>query len=167
MLSRTRLSVVRSAVAVFVTMAIWASTTAAETPGTAAPTNPVGQFFQAANPMNWPWPKFKAPAWKMPQFGQMMPSSSDQQRIVKKKDSLFSDVGTTAKKSWNKTKEVFSPQNLNPMRLVSSPKSTTDQEAEKPQSESPGFFGSLFQSPAPSERVANVNDFLNQDRPAP
>lgn len=119
----------------------------------------IGRTVEAMNPVNWNWPSFKPPQWKMP---QLLPAREDRERIVKKNDSLWSDVATTTQQSWNKTKQVLHPRKLNPMNWWSAPSEPSRPVAPK----SPGFFGSLF-GPAdqPEERVADVTDFLGQDRP--
>lgn len=122
-----------------------------------------GVFTKAAqtlNPTNWKMPS--APKFRLPAF--LVPNE-DQDRIVQRKDSLFTDVKTTASKSWQRTKETFNPARLNPMNMFAG--NTTAPKTAEP--ESPGFFGSLFGAPkaasGPEERVANVNDFLGLDRP--
>jgi len=107
------------------------------------------------NPMNWTMPKAK---FRLPSF--LVPHN-DQNRIVERKDGLVSDVKKTAASSWQRTKEIFNPARLNPMRLFTAP------APEPSRTESPGFFKGLL-SPAasePEERIANVNDFLSLERP--
>ncbi len=120
---------------------------------------PIARTVGAMNPANWNWPSFKPPQLKMP---QLLPAREDRERIVEKNDSLWDDVATTSQRSWNKTKEVLHPRKLNPMTWWSAPDEPSQPVAQK----SPGFFGSLF-GPAdqPEERVADVTDFLGQDRP--
>ena len=127
------------------------ATQSAETPD-ASPT---------LNPLNWNLPSFKTPQWKMPNFGSLLPAPEDKERIIKKKDNLFTDISSTAKSSWQRTKEALDPQKLNPMKMFA----TSDSPETSAESERPGFFRSLFAAPEPEERVANVNDFLGQDRP--
>jgi len=101
------------------------------------------------------------PKFNVPSFGGMLPGQDDRQRIVKKKDGLFADVGSTARRSWAKTKETLNPARLNPMNLFAAGDAAAPSEPKKP-----GFFSSLFAPPEePTERVATVNDFLNQERP--
>ncbi|TWT68444.1 hypothetical protein Pan14r_06890 [Crateriforma conspicua] len=120
-----------------------------------APAPTFGEMASKMNPMNWQMPKFK-----MPSFSGVMPGQEDKDRIIKKKDSLFSDVGATAKRSWTRTKEVLNPARLNPMNMFAG-------NASKPvttETKKPGFFGSLFAQPEPEEKVATVGEFLSQDR---
>jgi hypothetical protein len=119
---------------------------------------------QTLNPANWKMPSLpKAPSFKMPAF--LVPEA-DQNRIVERKDGLMTDVKNTASASWQRTKETFNPARLNPMNMFAG--AGTESTATK-QSESPGFFSSLFGAPkaetGPEERVANVNDFLGLERP--
>lgn len=110
------------------------------------------------NPLNWKMPKFEAP--KMPSFSSMLPGQEDKQRITKKKDNLFTDVGKTARSSWAKTKEVFNPAKLNPANLFK-PASPAPPSTSK----EPGFFSSLFSTSEPPDRIGDVNEFLRQDNP--
>jgi len=107
------------------------------------------------NPLNWKMPKAKL---RLPNF--LVPNK-DQDRIVKRKDGLVSDVKKTASSSWQRTKEVFNPARWNPMQLFTAP------EPRPSQPKSPGFFQGLFSPKAsePDEQIANVNDFLSQERP--
>lgn len=121
---------------------------------------PVGSMFQKMNPMNWKMPAMKAPSFRLPNF---MVQQNDQERIVERKNTLVTDVKSTASRSWQRTKETLNPARLNPMNLFAGPSTN----APPPRNDSsPGFFKSMFTSPPePEERVANVNDFLNQQRP--
>jgi len=105
----------------------------------------------------------KAPAFRMPSF--LVPND-DQERIVERKNGLMTDVKTTASKSWQRTKETFNPARLNPMNMFAG---TGTETKSTSQSDSPGFFSSMFGAPqaasGPEERVANVNDFLELERP--
>ncbi len=121
---------------------------AAEQPGTSQPSAAA-----KLNPMNWKMPSFHMPEFLVP--------NNDQERIVKRKNTLVGDIKTTASKSWQRTKATFNPARLNPMNMFAGP---TKQPGRQ---EKPGFFSSLLSpsSPEPEERVATVNQFLNQDRP--
>lgn len=158
MVSRSRMSHVRRLCAgLLAGAALWASGVASaqdqDEPG------PIGRAVETINPVNWNWPTFNPPPWKMP---QLLPAREDTERIVKKKNSLWDDVSSTTQKSWQKTKEVLHPQNLNPMNWWASPAESTRPNT----TESPGFFGSLFQpAQEPEARVATVTDFLGQERP--
>ncbi|WDQ16028.1 hypothetical protein [Rhodopirellula sp. P2] len=119
---------------------------------------------QTLNPANWKMPSMpKAPSFRMPSF--LVPDD-DQNRIVERKDGLMTDVKNTASASWQRTKETFNPARLNPMNMFAGA-GTQSTATEK--SDSPGFFSSMFGAPkaetGPEERVANVNDFLGQQRP--
>lgn len=119
---------------------------------------------QTLNPANWKMPSMpKAPGFRMPGF--LVPNA-DQERIVERKNGLMTDVKTTASKSWQRTKEAFNPARLNPMNMFAGAGTGPTPPA---QSDSPGFFSSMFGAPkaatGPEERVANVNDFLGQQRP--
>lgn len=119
---------------------------------------------QTLNPANWKMPSMpKAPAFRMPSF--LVPNE-DQDRIVERKNGLMTDVKTTASKSWQRTKETFNPARLNPMNMFAG---TGTETKSTSQSDSPGFFSSMFgapqAAPGPEERVANVNDFLDLERP--
>ena len=124
-------------------------------PTTAAPLGPL-------NPANWKMPSFKMPEMKMPSFKSMLPQSEEKQRIVKKKDSFFSEIGQTASNSWTRTKEVFNPQKLNPTRFFTASSRTPS----KPEPEAkPGFFSSLFSPGKTSADKSSATDFLKQQRP--
>ncbi len=119
---------------------------------------PIGRTMEAVNPANWNWPTFNPPQWNLP---KLLPAPEDKERIVQKKNSLWDDVSATSHKSWQKTKEVLHPQKLNPMNWWSAPAAAPPSR----DSGSPGFFGSLFQpNPEPEARVADVSEFLEQDR---
>lgn len=116
---------------------------AAEQPNTTQPS-----LATKLNPMNWKMPAFLVP-------------NKDQDRIVERKNSLVGDVKSTASQSWQRTKTALNPARLNPMNLFASA------EPERPaKKKEPGFFSSMFSpsEPEPEERVATVNEFLNQDR---
>ncbi len=114
------------------------------------------------NPLNWQMPKFQAPKFSMPKFSSLLPGQDEKQRMTKKKDSLFTEIGASARNSWAKTKEVFNPQKLNPANLFK-PAST---KTQTPKATKPSFFSSLFAPPEdPPERITDVNDFLNQQNP--
>lgn len=117
---------------------------AAEQPSTTQPS-----LASKLNPMNWKMPEFLVP-------------NKDQERIVERKNTLASDIKTTASQSWQRTKTALNPARLNPMNLFAT--ADTDQPAKKKE---PGFFSSMFSpsEPEPEERVATVNQFLNQERP--
>lgn len=122
---------------------------------------PIGRMAAGLNPMNW-----KMPEWKMPNFRQILPAQDEKARIKKKKDGLLEEVTQTASKSWNRTKEVLSPQKLNPVNFFSAsarmPSSDRTEKAE------PGFFRSLFTPAAPpADNNSTVTDFLRQSRPSP
>ena len=102
--------------------------------------------------------------WKMPSFQTFMPGADEKARITKKKDGLFQEVGQTVSNSWNRTKEVFNPQKLNPTNFFtasSKTPSTTSSESK------PGFFSSLFSPQPAADESGTVTDFLRQDRPNP
>ncbi|MCM2370046.1 hypothetical protein [Aporhodopirellula aestuarii] len=120
-------------------------------PASAQDSQPSG--FQKLNPMNWRMPSFRLPNFLVP--------NSDQERIVERKEGLVSDIKGTASRSWQRTKETFNPARLNPMNMFAGASDTAETKKE------PGFFSSLL-SPAPrepEERVATVNDWLDQERP--
>ncbi|TWU21023.1 hypothetical protein Pla52o_40550 [Novipirellula galeiformis] len=123
----------------------------AESPASTSPTPTMGEFFSGLNPMNW----------KMPNFKSVLPGQDETARIKEKKDGLVSDVSATASRSWQRTKEVLDPRRLSPSNWLPA-------QSESPQSESPGFFSSLFggkaEAEADSERVATVGDFLAQPK---
>ncbi|MEO9930663.1 hypothetical protein [Rhodopirellula bahusiensis] len=119
---------------------------------------------QTLNPANWKMPSMpKTPSFRMPTF--LVPNA-DQDRIVERKDGLMTDVKNTASASWQRTKETFNPARLNPMNMFAG---AGTEKAPASESDSPGFFSSMFGAPkaatGPEERVANVNDFLDLQRP--
>lgn len=155
---------------VFITCSTWSirallvlSIVAMTSAGTAqaqtgsAPASGIGGMARKLNPMNWKMPK---PNFRLPNF---LVQNQDQDRIVERKNSLLTDVRMTASRSWQRTKETFSPAKLNPMNLFAggnnAPAPTTQS--------SPGFFQNMFSTPPepPEDRVANVTDFLGQQRP--
>lgn len=97
--------------------------------------------------------------WKVPEF--LVPNK-DQDRIVERKNTLVGDIKTTASSSWQRTKTALNPARLNPMNLFAS-----SDPAEPAKKKEPGFFSSMFSpsEPKPEDRVATVNQFLNQERP--
>lgn len=109
------------------------------------------------NPMNW-----KMPELKMPSFKSILPGAEEKTRIKKKKDGLFSEVTQSATNSWNRTKEVFNPQKLNPTRFFTASSKTQSKNTGQTK---PNFFQSLL-SPAQPEvnEPSSVTDFLRQDR---
>ena len=121
--------------------------------GGAAP-SAIGKWVSNLNPMKW-----KRPEFKMPSFGDLMPGQSEQDRIIQRKDGLVSEVGASAKNSWQRTKEAF-----NPMKVLPAGNRTPSQGSAG--SEKPGFFKRLF-TPPPPPQAATVNDFLKQDRIQP
>ncbi len=105
------------------------------------------------NPMNWKMPSFHMPEFLVP--------NDDQERIVQRKNTLVGDIKSTSSKSWQRTKAIFNPARLNPMNMFAGPTPPPGHQKK------PGFFSSLLSpsTPEPEERVATVNQFLNQDRP--
>ncbi|MEM1228130.1 MAG: hypothetical protein AAGJ40_20765 [Planctomycetota bacterium] len=135
-------------------------TESAQAQTTAAPTSGFGGMMQKLNPMNWKMPK---PSFRLPNF---LVRTDDQNRIVERKDTLLTDVQTTASKSWQRTKESFSPSLLNPRNLFAGP--NAGKPATPPSTNgTPGFFGGMIGGPAkePDARVADVTEFLGQQRP--
>jgi hypothetical protein len=121
----------------------------------ATPVSPFGQMVNSLNPANW----------KMPSFQGLMPQTQEKAKIKKKKDGLVDEVGKTASSSWNRTKEAFNPQKLNPANFfTASAKSPAD---TTPAPKKPGFFQSLFSPSVPQDENATMSGFLNQDRPTP
>ena len=116
-----------------------------------------GAMASKLNPMNWSMPK---PAFRLPNF---MVQHDDQDRIVERKNTLVTDVKSTASRSWQRTKETFSPARLNPMNLFAGPSETSAPPAKN----EPNLFQSMFstQPKEPEARIAGVNDFLDQQRP--
>ncbi len=119
--------------------------------------SPVGQMVETLNPVNWRMPK-----WQMPKFSGILPAKEEKVRIKKKKDSLFDEVKQTASKSWQRTKEVFNPQKLNPTRFLPA---SAKMPSSKPPKDEPGFFGSLFAPPPAPQNPRTVTDFLGQEKP--
>ncbi len=120
--------------------------------------SPVRRMVDTMNPTKWQMPTFL----KMPKFSGILPAKQDQTRIKKKKDGLMEDVTQTASSSWKRTKEVFSPQNLNPIKFFpASAKTPSPAKAD----EGPGFFGSLFAPRPQPQRPSTVNGFLGQEKP--
>lgn len=111
------------------------------------------------NPANW-----KMPSFKMPSLEGMLPQAEEKQRIVKKKDSFFSEIGKTVSNSWNRTKEAFNPQKLNPTRFLTASSRTPSKQASESK---PGFFSSLFSSGKEDHSKSSTLDFLKRDRPQP
>src|SRR6056297_666108 len=68
----------------------------------------LSQMLHGMNPVNW----------KLPDLRQVLPGNQEQARIKEKKDGLFSEVGKATSNSWNKTKQMFNPQKLNPVRFL-------------------------------------------------
>jgi hypothetical protein len=123
-----------------------------QTPGSFGQT-PVGRVVSGLNPMNW----------KMPKFGQMLPTKEEKTRIKDRKDGLMAEVKQTATRSWTKTKDVLNPKRLLPSNMFGT--AAQPQQTASTTKEQPGFFGSLF-TPQPEVRqVSSVNDFLSQERP--
>ena len=102
--------------------------------------------------------------WKLPSWRSILPQQEEQQRVVAKKDSLFTEVKTTMSNSWQRTKSVFNPAKLNPMRSIpASSRTPSATPAAKP-----NFFQSLFSAPEPEpQKFESVGDFLKQDRIQP
>ena len=121
--------------------------------GGAAP-SAIGKWVSNLNPMNW-----KRPEFKLPSFGDLMPGQGEQDRIIQRKDGLVSEVGASAKNSWQRTKEAF-----NPMKVL--PAANRTPSPSPSGTEKPGFFKRLF-TPPPPPQAATVNDFLKQDRIQP
>ncbi|MCD0463739.1 hypothetical protein [Roseiconus lacunae] len=140
------------AAAVFATLLVFAPSPsfAQESAPELPPANPVSQVMTNLNPMNW----------KMPSFGSILPTKDEKDRVITKKNNLVTEVSTTAKQSWQRTKET-----LNPMRLIPAgfrQNSTTTQPAQTQKSE--GFFSKLL-SPFPEKKdpEPTVTDWLKQD----
>ena len=114
------------------------------------PTAPsaLGTMASKLNPANW-----KMPSFGMPKFSSIMPQTSEQDRIIEKKDGLVSEVSNTAKASWKRTTSA-----LNPMKMLPAANRTPSATQKKP-----GFFSRLF-SPPPPENSSTVTDFLKRDR---
>ncbi|QDV44584.1 hypothetical protein Enr13x_44520 [Stieleria neptunia] len=121
------------------------------------PGNPLTRMMSGLNPMNWQMPKLK-----MPTMSTFLPTSDEKERVITKKDSLVDEVSTTAKKSWQRTKET-----LNPMRLIPAGFRQDSQTSPAPEpKQQGGFFSNLF-SPFPKsedeEVNRSVNEFLKQE----
>ena len=127
---------------------------AANAQGTEESTAPGG----ALNPLNW-----RMPQWKMPTFSGILPKKEETMRIKKKKDGLFDEVSKTASSSWQRTKQAFSPKNLNPVRFLPASAKTPSPAAEK--KSDPGFFQSIFGPRPQTESPQTVTDFLGQPKP--
>ena len=68
--------------------------------------------------------------------------------------------------SWNRTKDAFSPERLNPARFFTASSRSESVPEAKPAK--PGFFSWLFAPPTPiEEETSTVGDFLKQPRPQP
>ncbi|WP_246113027.1 hypothetical protein [Allorhodopirellula solitaria] len=121
----------------------------AQEPDETAPTSAAAKL----NPANWSMPSFRLP--------DFLVRNDDQERIVERKNTLVGDIKTTASESWQRTKDTFNPARLNPMNLFAGDSNQSTDEKK------PGFFSTLLapMTPEPEERVATVNEFLNQDRP--
>jgi hypothetical protein len=120
------------------------------------PGNPFTQFASGLNPANWKMPKMK-----MPSMSTFLPTKTEQDRVITKKNSLVEEMSTTAKQSWQRTKTTLNPMRLMPAGFKQNSQSTPATKKE------PGFFSKLF-SPFPSnvnsEEKPNVNDFLKQEQ---
>jgi hypothetical protein len=120
--------------------------------------SPIAKVAKGLNPVNW-----KMPQWKVPGLKQLLPGGEEKARIKNKKEGLVYEVSKTASNSWNKTKQAFSPKNLNPIRFFSA---SAKKPSQQKQESKPGFFRSLF---TPKPKVENnsdtVTDFLRQKRP--
>lgn len=129
----------------------WAEPTVAQTTQPSA----ASAVAEKINPMNWRMPSFRLP--------NFLVRDEEQERIVKRKNGLVTDIKDTASRSWQRTKETFNPARLNPMNLFAGPTPTQPGDGEK----KPGFFSSLLSpaAPQPEERVATVNEWLGQERP--
>lgn len=133
------------AAAIFFAAIVATNDGAAAEPGPTAPSALSG-FAAKFNPANW----------KLPSIGSMvMPQKNEQDRIIERKDSLVTEVTSTAKNSWNRTRSA-----LNPMKLIPAGNKTPSKKKE------PGFFSRLLSPPA-SPSSGGVNDFLKQDRVKP
>lgn len=118
------------------------------------PPNPLVRMVNGLNPANWTMPKLK-----MPTMSTFLPTSEEKERVITKKDGLVSEVSSTAKKSWTRTKQA-----LNPMRLI--PAGFRQNSESKPATgKKPGFFSSLFAPypPEESEPAQSVTDWLKQE----
>ncbi|WP_147868756.1 hypothetical protein [Stieleria maiorica] len=123
----------------------------------ALPGNPLTRMVSGLNPMNWQMPKLK-----MPTMSSFLPTKQEKDRVITKKDSLVDEVSTTAKKSWQRTKDT-----LNPMRLIPAGFRQNSQTTPAPQAKQQGgFFSNLF-APFPKsadeDTSHSVNDFLKQE----
>ncbi|MCA9137456.1 MAG: hypothetical protein KDB00_11875 [Planctomycetales bacterium] len=121
------------------------------------PGTPMTRMLSGMNPMNWSMPKLK-----MPSMSSFLPTKQEKERVITKKDGLMSEVSTTAKKSWQRTKDTLNPMRLIPAGFKQNAE-TTPVTAEPKQR---GFFSSLF-APFPEEEEEitkpSVNDFLKQE----
>ena len=117
------------------------------------PGNPFTQLMSGLNPANWKMPK-------LPSMSTFLPTKTEQDRVITKKDGLVTEMSTTAKQSWQRTKAT-----LNPMRLIPAGFKQGSQAAPAAKKE-PGFFSKLF-SPFPTggdaDSKPSVNDFLKQE----
>ncbi|MEM6469206.1 MAG: hypothetical protein AAF802_06520 [Planctomycetota bacterium] len=115
--------------------------------------SPMTKMMSGLNPANWKMPK-------LPSMSRFLPTKAEKERVIKKKNGLVDEVSTTAKKSWQRTKDT-----LNPMKLIPAGfRKDGTQAASKPKSEG-GFFRNLF-APFPKEPempTNSVTDWLKQD----
>lgn len=97
------------------------------------------------SPTQWDWPT--------------MPWSTEPPRIKKKSQGVVSDMNRSARRGWEKTKDV-----LNPSKMFVSDPAPKPTKSVKEKSE-PGFWGSVFGTQPPKKEVKTVNDFLMQPHP--
>lgn len=114
--------------------------------------NPLTSLMQGLNPANWKMPKLK-----MPTMDKFLPTKSEKDRVITKKDGLVQEVSKTAKKSWQRTKDT-----LNPMKLIPVGFRQNQQTTPAPKKEG-GFFSGLFGPKEEAAPTSSVTDFLKQD----
>ncbi len=126
---------------------------------TAPPANAAEPGGSKLNPANWSMPQ----AFRLPSF--LVPNE-DQDRIVKRKTGLMTDVKNTSSRTWQRTKTALNPARFNPMNMFAGGAATPGPGGES----KPGFFANLFgTAPAaaegPDSRIAGAGGFIGQDRP--
>ena len=107
-------------------------------------------WLDSLNPKQWSLPTMPA-----------MPWSAERPRIQKKSKSIISNMNSSAKNGWAKTKNALDPRGLFEPDPKARPKMTKSSGKDTEE----GFFGGLFKPEEKPKEIKTVNDFLSQPHP--